>query len=854
MSSFLLKSTEMHNHPMGPCADTLGLEVMADLVESSPPDGPEKTLPLSADNDCVTALLAGATNSVEEDTSLACTSAGLPTDMALSAYNTTIELRHNSTQRSEDQTDSTDTSSIRTGLPSLCSLSTSSEDAISEESLVSVDDGTATQSPADNAFVNKEDAGSVMIASAGATLDNVLSVPAEAVDVRSAAQTPHGPMDAIDALSIRTDRLSLSSCLAPSSRRTLGSSTRSIISQWSATMAGPMATDVDVELLNARGGIMTELRQRMSKLGPLLNTKRRLRDEMLACILDGRASKLGDILATGRYSVHDPVSMELRERYLGAQTALELASWLGNPEVHSLLETCGYVDGATLRHVREFPIAAIIPAQKLREDMFVCVQESKVDRLADILALNKCNLNGPLNEHLQQEYGSSWTALDLALLLGDPAVVGLIVHGGYNGNVSPHALQRIVEFTEASRTEMQHLYRQKLRGEMFACVVGERTARLEEILATGECDVNSSLSDDLQRSYPGAHTVLDIAIYLGNSAAAGALMARDELSVLCLERAGLLRESRLEDSVITCHLHMLECLFHANFEKLGISERGRLALFTSALTHHSTTVSKLLRQHLRPKPIATEASHRLFATKLKDAYLQKDALRLEALITLSDATDWWRWTAVTNMLTELFRYKNLPFDGFYNITAILRHDPTIRRRMSDILTAQLRRHMASNDAAAVTYTFAISDAIEWDDVTPANCALVEEIFAAQTKVTSALRLPHARSHDAGRAWGHLTDHKRREIRTTYSLAWKQFGMMYVLQHVSETDPSHSLFDLGVEMAIASADMVLARSIPRQHKEDAVIGPRLRDVFMEAMAKHVGQANREQLRHLMKHLT
>ncbi|OQO14434.1 hypothetical protein B0A48_01311 [Cryoendolithus antarcticus] len=178
--------------------------------------------------------------------------------------------------------------------------------------------------------------------------------------------------DVMDTLSFGLGQVSLYSQPAPSTKRTWTSSNRSIISHWSPGMAAPMATEADDELLIGRNIVNYDLRRAMWKLGPAFNNDRKLRDEMISCIISGGTDRIGDILATGRCNANTSESGELKAMSQGP-TVLEFAVQFENVAAIEMLVERGKPSMQTLQRAAEIRRARMIDCVRSRDSNMLLV-------------------------------------------------------------------------------------------------------------------------------------------------------------------------------------------------------------------------------------------------------------------------------------------------------------------------------------------------------------------------------------------------------------------------------------------------------------------------------------------------
>ncbi|KAK6435656.1 hypothetical protein LTR95_008158 [Oleoguttula sp. CCFEE 5521] len=227
------------------------------------------------------------------------------------------------------------------------------------------------------------------------------------------------PSYAIDMLSFGMGHVSLHSRPLLSSKRTWAASNRSIMPRWSPGMAPPMTTGLDDELINSRGSQNFPIEKAMWKLGPLLNNDRKLREEMISCVANGKAAGLEDILDTGRCSANQAlsqdskalrpdllsVSEEMKDTYPELMTVLDLAIHLGDAKVIKMLVDRGNSSITTLRN-----------ATRMREAKLMDCVYQKDSQLLERL----CNRNLRL---VDDDCSASLAMVHAAIESADPRTV-----------------------------------------------------------------------------------------------------------------------------------------------------------------------------------------------------------------------------------------------------------------------------------------------------------------------------------------------------------------------------------------------------------------------------------------------
>ncbi|KAK6441705.1 hypothetical protein LTR95_002067 [Oleoguttula sp. CCFEE 5521] len=384
--------------------------------------------------------------------------------------------------------------------------------------------------------------------------------------------------------------------------------------------------------------------------------------------------------------------------------------------------------------------------------------------------------------------------------------------------------------------------KRKLRNEMFACVVNGRPSRLQDILATGQCNVNDTLSKALQSKVTDALTVLDVAIVLGRLEIVETLLTWGSFTKTALEHAGGFLEVRMLNSIRVGDSKYLETLFTMRSETMGDIPGDPLTLVMLATESPSADVSKVLRRHLWPRPYATQASYDLFVTRLEALYNQDYPPRLQALMILSAAVKWTyrAWAPITEVLR-----RKISFQGDGGVDAVLSDEfsnGSSRHEVSLALTENLLTQMQLEDSAAITYILAVSDTAVWHDKSPADRALCRLIEAAELLIATSLKRHSTLRHSAVSAWQSMSTDMRLNVRKKYHGAWRRFGLDFAFNHINKANEWQDQFVFVVEMAIGSADADLVQSIPDYIEHGATVSGRLQEIFFKQLADFVNHGH------------
>ncbi|KAK6441707.1 hypothetical protein LTR95_002069 [Oleoguttula sp. CCFEE 5521] len=194
----------------------------------------------------------------------------------------------------------------------------------------------------------------------------------------------------------------------------------------------------------------------------------------------------------------------------------------------------------------------------------------------------------------------------------------------------------------------------KLRNELFDCVIVRETSRLKEVLATGICDANRELgeelaasyretmkvSKDLEATYPKIVTMLDLALHFGNAKAVRTLIDHGNSSPEILQGAKRFRDAKLLDCVHKREAGSLQHLCNQNLRLADDDCSARVALVHAVIKFADSWTVEVLRSCFSPRPRGDGHLYGLIMAQLGTSACLDKAWEVAALIALLDVVAW----------------------------------------------------------------------------------------------------------------------------------------------------------------------------------------------------------------------